>query len=56
MAEQTEEQKRYSRNVAEDAQAPSDMNKTARKVPAHEGETKTTRSTEGSVETTTEKK
>ena len=54
MAEQTPEQKRY--NTPVEKLGESDMNKTADKVPAHEGEQKVTRSTEGSVETTTEKK
>jgi hypothetical protein len=40
--------------VVDDAEAGTE--KTVEKVPEHEGEKKTTRSTEGSVETTTEKK
>ena len=55
MGEQTEAQKRYNTPVEKIGQE-SGMNKTADKVPAHEGEQKVTRSTEGSVETTTEKK
>lgn len=45
MADQTPEQKRYH----------SDVRETAKKVPADKSEQKVTRSTEGSVERTTER-
>jgi hypothetical protein len=54
VADQSEEQRRYNTPVADLAKEEADdAEKTAKKVPAHEGETKTTSSTEGSAETTT---
>jgi hypothetical protein len=54
MTEQTEEQKRYNTPAADLDKTFSDE---AKKVDSHEGQNKTTRSVEGSVEkTTTEKK
>lgn len=57
MADQTAEQQRYSSDVTKlgDQQA-QDMKRTTEKIPAHEGQNKVTRSTEGSAETTTTEK
>lgn len=60
---QTEEQRRYRSNAADIVhenqklakEQASDMKKTAKKIPADRSEQKVTRSTEGSVERTTER-
>jgi hypothetical protein len=57
MADQTEEQRRYQSDVTKLAdEEADDIRETAQKVPAHEGQSRTTRSTEGSAETTTTEK